>query len=460
MKSKRVSFASIFMVVLFLISGLAVAGSDTHYQDILVGERAAGMGGAFTALSNEATGAYYNPAGIISDASTLIQASMSAFSLRQKHVAVLDFCGTRLEEDESSLFTLPVSFGFVKLFNKGNVKHGLGLTLVMPHAEKVGQSFDKQNARCGPISVGLGGSRLTVDRVFWSGLTYAIRPWPFLQAGVTVGLGIRAGTVTSLLAMTFDVNDSSAGNTGTTYPAIGFTNLDMSLWNLFLQFGLIIHPGDKLHIGLSVTTPYFPIADTGRLDILSSQPNPVDWQQSGGVVLDDAEFSWKVPLKLAFGLAYRVSSRLTMASDLKLHLPVERYPLASHTVLDEAKVLGFVEKDFAENQRNWVLNANIGGEFHLTSQWLLRFGAFTNFTSLPEDTLNSDFEHIHLFGATLGGTFISNQLSTLSAVVQGQIGQGEAQGYRISADRGVESFSVDVEDFSLLISVGGSFDIR
>ena len=52
-----------FALVLAVLSPPARA-DDNHYQNFLVGERAASIGGAYTALSDDASGAYYNPAGL------------------------------------------------------------------------------------------------------------------------------------------------------------------------------------------------------------------------------------------------------------------------------------------------------------------------------------------------------------------------------------------------------------
>ena len=161
--------------------GAARADSNSHYQDMVVGERAAGMGGAFTALASEATGAHYNPAGIVAASSTVIQLSMSAYKLRSREVDVADLCGTKLSEDDDTFFSFPASFGFVKQFHTGSVHHGLGLTLVMPHTSKVGYSFLERDGKCGPLGFDIGGSQMVVDRVLFGGVSYAIQPWRFLQ---------------------------------------------------------------------------------------------------------------------------------------------------------------------------------------------------------------------------------------------------------------------------------------
>jgi long-subunit fatty acid transport protein len=54
---------------------------ETHYQSFHVGEWAAGMAGAFTALGDEATGAYYNPAGMVDVPRMALALTVSAYQL-------------------------------------------------------------------------------------------------------------------------------------------------------------------------------------------------------------------------------------------------------------------------------------------------------------------------------------------------------------------------------------------
>src|SRR5262245_66460267 len=54
-----------FAVLLVLAGAAARAqGIESNYRPYIVGSRAAGMGGAFTALADDGSGPYYNPGGL------------------------------------------------------------------------------------------------------------------------------------------------------------------------------------------------------------------------------------------------------------------------------------------------------------------------------------------------------------------------------------------------------------
>jgi len=53
----------VYVVALLLAGAAARAqGIESNFRPYLVGGRAAGMGGAFTALADDGSGGYYNPA--------------------------------------------------------------------------------------------------------------------------------------------------------------------------------------------------------------------------------------------------------------------------------------------------------------------------------------------------------------------------------------------------------------
>jgi long-chain fatty acid transport protein len=433
------------------MAGSARAASDTHYQDVIVGERAAGMGGAFTALANEATGAYYNPAGIIHRGSNIIQLGMSAYRLRRKEVEVVDICGATISDNQNAFFSFPVSFGFVKLFRTGEIDHGVGLTVVIPHYQKVTDAFATEGASCGPVKLAMGGSQLVVDRVMQAGVSYAIRPWRRLRLGLTIGTTVRTASLLGLVSLVMDVT----GSPTPILPAVEYESADVSLWSLFVQAGAILEPVDNLRIGLSVTSPHIRLTGSGRFDKLHAEGEAAQWEKTLLLAIDDVDFHWKVPLHAALGVAYRFGGRITVAADVHLHAPQDRYASFEHPLLAAA--------DVTENERALVVNGNLGLEVWVLSNLALRAGGFTNLTSLPED-FESDFDRVNLYGFTLGGTYASNEQSTLSFAIQGQLGQSSHEKYVLSFDAATgvkeQNLKVDSLDLSLMLSVGGSFDIR
>ncbi|MCC6751140.1 MAG: hypothetical protein IT371_26030 [Deltaproteobacteria bacterium] len=448
------------LMVVFLLgaafSPAAFADSETHYQDVLVGERAAGMGGAAIALGDEATGAYYNPAGLATDASTLVQVSMSAFKLKHRVTDLADLCGTRLTDDRGAAFSFPASLGLAKLFGRGRVRHAVGLLLVVPHADRMSQSYVARDARCGELSVDLGGSNVQVDRVLLGGLTYAIRPARWLQLGLTFGVGVRTFTAQQLV-----VTLGGTAAAPPSYPAVQFGSFDVALWSAYLQFGAIVEPIPRLRFGLSFTTPYLRLAGTGRYDVFSALRDPQTGLAASAVAsLDDAEYAWKVPFVLGLGAAYRFRRGLVLAADVKLHGPVESYAILEHPRVPagHAPVL----------ERQVVVNVNAGAEVPLGKRWLGRLGAFTNLTSLPRATFAAGraHDHLHLFGATLGVSVKPSPTSTIGLVVQGLAGTGDGLMDQVAAPAApghglqVSQVASRATDLSLLVGIGGSYDLR
>ena len=70
--------ASIFLTALTSFAGIY------NYMEVVVGEKAAGMGGAFTAVADDATATYYNPAGIIHIPFNSMSASANAMTFKTR----------------------------------------------------------------------------------------------------------------------------------------------------------------------------------------------------------------------------------------------------------------------------------------------------------------------------------------------------------------------------------------
>ena len=95
-------------VLVCLASVSTVWADEFHYNNMLIGERAAGMGGAFTALADDTSGMYYNPAGIVYAEEKSLSASVNAYySLSKKYSGVI--AGSDLKRNYSAI--VPNFFG-------------------------------------------------------------------------------------------------------------------------------------------------------------------------------------------------------------------------------------------------------------------------------------------------------------------------------------------------------------
>jgi hypothetical protein len=65
----------------------ASMASDTNYQTYPIGNRAMGMGGAFTAFGDDAGGEFYNPAGLALLTGVSGSVSQSAYSLQSRRMS-------------------------------------------------------------------------------------------------------------------------------------------------------------------------------------------------------------------------------------------------------------------------------------------------------------------------------------------------------------------------------------
>jgi long-chain fatty acid transport protein len=440
---------SLRLVALLVVFAPAAAraGADAHYQDLIVGERAAGMGGAFIALADEATGAHYNPAGIVGHGPLMLQLSMTAYKLRSRSVAIAEWCGKTFDHTEQSLFSFPGSFGVVaRLPRAGRLEHALGLTLVLPHAHRWSQFYAEDKIPCGPLSFGAAEAWVGVDRELKGGLTYSARPWPWLQAGLTVGVSARS--ITS--AISFDKVIENPPEPWR--PESFMASSDATIWSLTARLGLILRPAAGLRAGVTLSSPYLRLAGAGRLYIVNGHDDPTKWRQTEEILLEDVEHRWEVPLAVGVGLAYTFGEILTVAADASLHGEVGRYAEYEHPQLPE----WFVQ-EFA-NERALVVNANVGAELAMSRGVALRLGFFTNFSSSARE------DKIDLFGFTTGATLRRGPTS-ISASVQAQIGSGTFSKYVFRYDdaRGQYEHSeqqVDARDLALFLTIGGGLDLR
>src|SRR3990172_4953322 len=311
-----------FKAILLFISSLLtphssllteVRADDLHYNNILVGERAGGMGGAYTAVSDDPSGLYYNPAGIVFAPGRSFSASVNAFQYSQKEYK--DVLGGNGWERRSSNLQ-PNYFGIIQPLGEGKV----GFSYAVPDSRLEDQDQTFSNIPGIDPSTGLP---LTITRyvinmndtdyTYNFGPSYAIKINDNLSVGTTLYVHYRDRELISNQLVS--VNDGR----------YEWNNVYGSLteWGIKPIVGMMWTPADKVSLGLTLSKNY--IVDTDRrlqttyrgLDYGSNEPAYNVWETD-----DNREF----PLTATIGAAYFPSESLLLSAD------VSYYSNADHTI--------------------------------------------------------------------------------------------------------------------------------
>src|SRR2546428_3805175 len=106
----------------FLLANVLAPGSradDSNFRPYVVGGRASGMGGAFTALADDGSGPYYNPGGIAFARRSSVSLNASVYGVVTGTYA--NALGQGHDFTFSDLNTLPLSTSFISKFGHNSI---------------------------------------------------------------------------------------------------------------------------------------------------------------------------------------------------------------------------------------------------------------------------------------------------------------------------------------------------
>jgi len=368
-------------------------------RNLLIGDRAALLGGAFTAVADDGTATYYNPAGIADLESGSISVSADAYALYalQRH-EILDS-------------------------NAPPIDLGLWRFDAVPTAVVVNLK---------PTDwLGLSGGAFTVDRFRLSGLA------TLTGASVPLTLGGQTrfyGTVTQHVKI--EINSELFGGAiavklpkGFSFGLSGFfhlVQLSSSLSTTFynspidqasqqqenelISGGLVGGAGLKwtsgfgLQVGFTYMLQTIPLK--GSNDYLASNiaSGGGETQVSGSTSGD-----WRLPHRFALGLAWK-TSRALVSLDLIAYAGLD-YPSSHQPFRADLAVDRHAEAPHYD--------ASLGAELPLHENLALRLGAFTNSSSAPQRYIE---ERVQMYGGSVGVVYVTGGLETTLGIV-GQVGE-------------------------------------
>ncbi|MFC1750125.1 OmpP1/FadL family transporter [Pseudomonadota bacterium] len=413
-----------------LLVAMTATGSahadDFHYVNLLIGDRAAGMGGAYTAVSDDASGLFYNPAGIVYAPGSSLSGSMNTF-----HEATTTYEKALSGEHNwtrHSESLLPNFFGLVQPLGNGTI----GFSYAVPNSIEEDQDQEFTNIA---LVGGLTARDFIInfnntDKTYNFGPSYAYKINEELSVGGTLYLHVRQQQRISNVVMVISGDRV-------------WTNdyFELEEFGVKPVLGLMWSPQKQLAIGASISkvsllqstfTNYQTCVGANGITYTASS-----LCQSGDLLTrekivshDEAEY----PLNIRLGAAWFASDALLISADI------------SHNTAHSS----------GENTRVSVTNVALGTEYYLNPSWALRGGVFTDYANTPElqagITSYNQLENVDLYGASASVSHFTRN-SSISLGFTYSVGAGKAQ--IVGGDATLQN--VDIESFGISLAASYAY---
>ncbi len=442
------------VAALLSVSAAALA-DDSHYQNFLAGERAAGMGGAFTAVANDPSGNYYNPAGLVDINASTLSASLNFYGLQQASLANAFGAGggdffDRVGGVVSQINAVPGLAGSINGIGEpranGTYKQAWALSVMV---------LDDTAANTTSYGVDQSGqlkslSETLIDFTTWFGIGYGYRINDDVSVGASLNVFYRNY---SSRQRTINANPSAPSSGNVQEFALDDISLNVSVVGIALEFGVLWVALPKLTLGLSLSTPTLKVFSSGSTDQVVSSGS------AAGSGLTEVNLSGLTgdtifPVHGRLGGAYRYNGYTLFTADVSWWAPVS-YQLVSGSPISGAQLQNFVN----DVTRNFTVNVDLGAQWKIFRSYPLRTGFFTNFASSPQvdDGPQPQLSHINLYGMTFGFTLPSKHTETTLGVIF-SYGEGSSKNPIAVGPNGALVYGKDSSSLLLLnFYVGGSF---
>jgi long-chain fatty acid transport protein len=377
---RQVSWA-LGLFALLLIGAMARA-DESNFRPYVVGGRAAGMGGAFTALADDGSGPYYNPGGLAFADRSMLSLSASVYGIVRGSQE--DGLGDGHDFGYSSLNVFPVSTSSITKFGtadtSGGAPNAVALSVFVPDAKLI-DARDTLGSSGNAVLV--GGQVQTI----WAGVTYGRR---LNRLGIGAGAFVLVGTEKTLV-------DFRRGNETAFLTVTGRS--EQTIVGAVGAVGLRYDISDKLRIGASLYSPELGMVGS-REKFVRAETN----DRSEVVSRDDLHATPSLPWRAQAGIAW-TSGQLTLAADaivLGARETHDDVALASQGLDRRVK-------------RNMVVNGAAGLEYVMGDRFPVRAGIFTDFAASEAPTPSSTWDnnsHLDRYGGTASIGYRTDHTST------------------------------------------------
>lgn len=406
-------------VVSTLIAGICLGPGLAQAQ--AVGDRAVGLGGAYTALADDLSSLWYNPAGLVRSAPRVFSASASAYQIRADRIDTAVAFHERNGVSEkplkaSSINVFPSTLLYGARWGDTGIRQALAAGLLLPVSDR---SFGQ---------VGLSNKNGGFQRSFKS--TRRVQEW-YAGPAYAVGTPTLSFGVSALLRLydreyDYDLFQEIQVPGRFHQVSARVYSEDYRHLSFVPSVGVQWAPTQLIRVGLMATAPGLPLwgrADVSRVVTLAG-PLQIGGpeQRFQNQEQDKPNTVQPTPLRLTAGVA------LERAGSWALALTAERSSsLAAELDRDEPLPLSNeLEHDLL--LRDAAVDLRLGGEVSIGDGWHLRAGAYTQGQHRPEfPSGESD--------STAAGDLHSNSRG-LNVAIGAEGDKGRSSSYGLNVVRG------------------------
>jgi len=368
--------------------------AKTNYKNHLIGGRAALLGGAFTAVSDDSTAIFYNPAGMAYVPGSNVSGSGNLYSINsQSYEGVIG----REDWQRKSENLTPSYFGMSRKSKRWTL--GLGFAQLDKVKENQNQVFENVDAGAGLMNY-YSLVMSTEDNHYLFAMSAAYETSSTFSLGLTLSYSLRH-------YLRHQDQYTRYADTDTEH---AFDYKEIKSKDLKPTLGFLWSPREKWSLGLTASKdlifPQITEDVRNRLDKGSSTP---------AFVRQTSQGKDQTPLELALGTAFFPSPSLLYSVNLEYFLE-------------------------SASGRNDVINLSLGSEYFFSPQYALRAGLFTNRSNVAEYNRvarNLD-QRVHIYGLSAGLGYFTPTTELTGGVIASR-GRGEIQPY--SGSVAVRSFT-------------------
>lgn len=399
------------LILFFILYQFRCVADDFHYKDVIIGERASGLGGSYIAISDDPSGLWYNPAGIIFSFENYFSLSANAYN-ETSEVYKNVFKNGNYSYRSKGL--IPNFFGFTQTFRE----YKWGFAVIVPKSDLIDQDDE-----VGDISA-TAGSAKSLQRKFFrqnnmTGIGFGGASK--IKEGLTVGISLFGMFRDEKMIDNQLIEFNADGSSKEKFLVLN-TSLNRKTFSIYPKLGAQYMATKELSLGLTLSKIQHLSGETKTrsyknstiTDGSASSGLPKDFQYNlsadlvkGNQTVKSFELS---PLEIALGAAYFPSKKLMLTADLNYYSGDSEF------------------KDFKTVD---TFNLAIGTEYFLSDKKAIRLGVYTNNANtkqLSSDAANQA-PHVDMLGVTASMTmFSAGSALSFGALYSNGKGKGQAVG--------------------------------